>query len=265
MQLLLHARDVVNEIEWKTCESPRLLLKHLRGRIAKTRRWDNSNCWEAMARLPKLRFLILACCGRLVSDSHSIEDERVLGFLEQQLGTPMPTGRRELARFTQTLYGKFLDGENASRTPPALCLLWNSVPKFLGKLRETIARSNARNHAGTALERTQVHETGHREEARIQSDTIRDVFGNPFRPSWKQPEPRRPKADVLRWLTAQGGVVEDLVEGIDESQRYDQIPILADALEEAGCEDLEILDHCRREKFHVRGCWVLELLKGQSV
>lgn len=58
-----------------------------------------------------------------------------------------------------------------------------------------------------------------------------------------------------RWRTE---AVVGLAVGIRADQAFDRMPILADALEEAGCDDRVILDHCRACDRHVTGCWVLE-------
>jgi len=66
---------------------------------------------------------------------------------------------------------------------------------------------------------------------------------------------------VLAW---RGGVVVELAKYVDEGRRFDALPILADALEEAGCVAEEVLDHCRRRgQPHVRGCWVVDLVLGR--
>jgi hypothetical protein len=73
------------------------------------------------------------------------------------------------------------------------------------------------------------------------------VFINPVR--FAVPHPR--------WLTEP---VVALAQGISAEEAFDRMPILADALEEAACDDTDILNHCRGEGPHHRGCWVLELL-----
>ena len=50
----------------------------------------------------------------------------------------------------------------------------------------------------------------------------------------------------------------------DEERRFEDLPILADALEEAGCDDEDILGHCRSDGEHVRGCWAVDLLLGKG-
>jgi hypothetical protein len=52
--------------------------------------------------------------------------------------------------------------------------------------------------------------------------------------------------------------VVGLARGIRADQAFDRMPILADALEDAGCDDLVLLDHCRVCQVHVMGCWVVE-------
>jgi hypothetical protein len=91
-------------------------------------------------------------------------------------------------------------------------------------------------------------------EQRAQSDLLRDIFGNPFRPVSLNPD----------WLTWNDGTVSKLAQAIYDERRYQDLPALADALEEAGCTNADILDHCRRPGEHVRGCWVVDLLLGKE-
>jgi hypothetical protein len=65
-------------------------------------------------------------------------------------------------------------------------------------------------------------------------------------------------------LTWNDGIVIKLAQAIYEERAFDRLPILADALEEAGCSDTEILAHCRGPGPHVRGCWVVDLLLGKE-
>jgi hypothetical protein len=78
---------------------------------------------------------------------------------------------------------------------------------------------------------------------------VRDILGYPFAPV---------KFDK-RWRTE---TVKLLTEGITAEGKFDRLPILADALEEAGCDDADILSHCRGPEPHVRGCWVVDLIRG---
>jgi hypothetical protein len=79
---------------------------------------------------------------------------------------------------------------------------------------------------------------------------LHDIFGNPFLPVTASPA----------WLTS---TVVSLAHGTYEERAFDSLPIIADALEEAGCTDAAILGHCRGPGPHVRGCWVVDLLLGK--
>jgi hypothetical protein len=86
------------------------------------------------------------------------------------------------------------------------------------------------------------------EEIAAQCVLIRDIFGNPF----------RPVAFFPSWRTS---TVLALAKGMYESRDFSAMPILADALQDAGCDSNDILNHCRDEKAkHVRGCWVVDLV-----
>jgi hypothetical protein len=80
---------------------------------------------------------------------------------------------------------------------------------------------------------------------------LREVFDNPF---------RREAVDTS-WKTK---AIHTLAATIYEERAFDHLPILADALEEAGCTDAAILHHCRQPGEHVRGCWVIDLLLDKN-
>ena len=64
------------------------------------------------------------------------------------------------------------------------------------------------------------------------------------------------------WLAWNDGTVRHLAEAIYDGRDWEQMPILADALEDAGCQDERILGHCRGGSLHVRGCWVVDQVLG---
>jgi hypothetical protein len=91
-------------------------------------------------------------------------------------------------------------------------------------------------------------------EKEAHSILIRDVFGNPFRPS---------VAINPAWLSWNGGTVQKIAQAIYDERAFDHLPVLADALEEAGCDNGELLAHCRSEGPHVKGCWAVDLILGR--
>jgi Family of unknown function (DUF6331) len=62
------------------------------------------------------------------------------------------------------------------------------------------------------------------------------------------------------WLHCHDGAVRALAVAIQKESTFDSLPILADALEDAGCQDQTLLAHCRRPHDHVPSCWVVEML-----
>jgi hypothetical protein len=91
-----------------------------------------------------------------------------------------------------------------------------------------------------------------RAEKAVQAAIVRDVYGNPFRPVAFDPS----------WRTS---TAVSLARQMYEAREFSAIPILADALQDAGCENDDILKHCRDPHgVHVRGCWVLDLVLGKE-
>ncbi len=87
-------------------------------------------------------------------------------------------------------------------------------------------------------------------ERRAQVALIRDIIRPPFL--------RRPFAPAWRTETAKA-----LAAGIDADAAFDRLPVLADALEDAGCDEAELLAHLRSPGPHARGCWALETVLGR--
>jgi hypothetical protein len=88
-------------------------------------------------------------------------------------------------------------------------------------------------------------------ESRVQAMLLRCIFGNPFHPTTF--------ADT--WRT---GTAVALAAGIYADRAFDRLTILADALEEAGCDSADVLTHCRGPGPHARGCWVVDGVLGKQ-
>ncbi len=88
-----------------------------------------------------------------------------------------------------------------------------------------------------------------------QADVLRDCFGNPFR----RPPPLA--SAVLGW---KDGTVPRIAQTVYEERTLGRLPILADALLDAGCDDDKLIRHCRADGLHVRGCWAVDLILGKS-
>ncbi len=89
-------------------------------------------------------------------------------------------------------------------------------------------------------------------ERQHQCRLFRELIGNPF---------RIPVVDPA-WLSWGGGVAGRIARSVYEENAFNQLPILADALEEAGCTDADLLAHLRSGDAHLRGCWALDAVRG---
>jgi AcrR family transcriptional regulator len=85
----------------------------------------------------------------------------------------------------------------------------------------------------------------------VGGDLLRDIFGNLFRPA----------ALHWSWLTPS---VLDLAREIYAGRAFDRLSVLADALQDAGCDHPDVLSHCRDDGSHIRGCWVVDLVLGKT-
>jgi hypothetical protein len=91
-------------------------------------------------------------------------------------------------------------------------------------------------------------------EKAAQCALLRDLFGHPFQQVMTDPS-------CLAW---NDGTIRKMAQSIYDARAFDRLPLLADALEDAGCAAADILSHCRTPGEHVRGCWVVDLLLGKS-
>jgi hypothetical protein len=178
----------------------------------------------------KVCLLIYACSRRVWAwlDDEDRQDAESFAAHADGLSARVPDGAPRVTR--------------SSSCVPDLC-----VPL-------TYYRDVAAHYGTTAAGRRSPTAFG-REESAGQACILRDIFGNPFHPSPELP------AVVLGWG---GRTVTQLAEGIYTEGAFGRLPILADALLDAGCEDERLIQHCQSEGPHVRGCWAVDLLLGKN-
>jgi hypothetical protein len=199
----------------------------------------------------KLRLFAVACCQRV---KHLLQDERSRFALE--MAERHADGRasdEELAQAERAA----VDVANADEG--------DCQPDVARAAAAYVAAKNVLTAVDPALwhaaDTTLCYSTNQpvncRDESRFNSQLLlrwrllHDVMGNPFRPA----------ALDSAWRTPS---VVSLAQAIYDERAFDRMPILADALEDAGCTDPSILEHCRGGGVHARGCWVVDLLLGKE-
>jgi hypothetical protein len=108
---------------------------------------------------------------------------------------------------------------------------------------------------GQREEEEKFHDAACRLAKAVQANLLRDIAGSPFGP---------PPFLAPAVLAYHGGTVPKVARAIYDTRDFDHLPVLADALEEAGCTDPDMLAHCRGAGPHVLGCWVLDLILARE-
>jgi hypothetical protein len=202
----------------------------------------------------KLRLFAVACCRRiwhLLTDQRSREavevaeryaDGRVtdeeLETASERAHVVWAADQKRASREGKWDRRSYLPYYSASAAAYNVALplgCWGGAPAFVAP--DEIARG-VHSNAGV--------------EGIAQCGLLRDILG---------PLPFRPVAAHPTWLTYN---VISLAQAIYGERAFDRLPILADALEEAGCTDADIMNHCREPGEHALGCWVVDLLLGKS-
>jgi hypothetical protein len=183
------------------------------------------------------RLLAAACCRRIAtflpSGTQSVRDE-LLGTLERRADEPLPDN------WSDAIWG---DYEHARE--------YDGV-EGCGELVDSYMMiTNTGLLGGLMTAKYAVQDNDAECESIQQAALVRCIFGNPFRPVAIDPA----------WLTS---TVVALARGIYDDRAFDRMPILADALQDAGCDSDDVLNHCRDDGPHARGCWVVDMVLGKA-
>jgi hypothetical protein len=152
------------------------------------------------------------------------------------------------------------DGPHDNAAYAAVCVLlkeaWYAASFAEAYVAYAAGHADARGLTTTS-EAYRAYEGGQVREHAVACDLLRESFGNPWRPTPPV------AAGVLDW---KGACVMRLATAIYEERAFtpERLGVLADALEEAGCTDAELLGHLRGSGPHVRGCWALDVLLGKA-
>jgi len=252
----------MTETEWLTTTAPTPMLEYLRGRATER----------------QMRLFAVACCRRiwhLLTDDRWREAVRVAEAFADRQATEDELHSANWPVWNwagNDGYEQALDAVPESgddwpyeadsiardemRAPSACSAVSATNPREMIEAAKDAAEAVAREvqplRPGAAYERDNpLRRAARSAEVASQVAIVRDIFGNPFSPVTLDP----------RWRSE---TVVALAGGIYAERAFDRMPILADALEDAGCDHADILNHCRGDGPHVRGCWVVDLLLGRT-
>jgi hypothetical protein len=223
----------MTQVQWQTCRNPEAMLNYLTDKASPR----------------KLRLYAVGCCRRIWNH---LRDDRCRHAVE--------TAQR------------FADGQAAAEDLSAAERIVASVARVWGDIGSPLARATTaiggaawactRASAWLAawdaawdarmVAREWIPGTDWERERIWQAGLLHDLFGNPGRPFAIDPS----------WLGFDDGTVQKLAQVIYDEDRFGDLPILADALEEAGCTRTDVLEHCRGRLSHYRGCWVVDAILG---
>jgi hypothetical protein len=238
----------VDESEWIAAAVPHRMIEHLRGKASerKMRLVLCASAWRLWHRHPHPRGReLLEGAERYADGEIGVEEIRRIETIGHEWAF-LESGFDQLALLRSLLCDPRWGGSEAR--------WWKSIQTAL-LFTLNFSASLAAREFFWAPQGEAKRERAWDEEAAAQADLIREIIGNPFRPS---PDP--PQA-VLRWNDR---LVPRLARAIHDERRWGDLPLLADALLDAGCEDEALMGHCRRGGEHARGCFVLDTLLGKS-
>jgi hypothetical protein len=248
----------MTEAAWLACTDPEEMLSSLRGTASDR----------------KLRLFAAAC--RRIWDWFADSGRRAIEVAERyadglaELEEVMTVRRETCDQWLEEFSSNSID--NA-----AYCLFSNQVDSFFELARATAdcVREACRNAASVSQAVSlgyfsssrpfpltnrdaetckNAAQAAYQVEHIAQCRLLRDIFHGPCSPVFI-------RRIWFRWNT---GTINKLAQTIYDERRFGDLPILADALEEAGCDNPDVLAHCRQPGEHVRGCWVVDALLGKS-
>jgi hypothetical protein len=228
----------MTETEWVACTDPMPMLEFVRGKASDR----------------KLRLIAVACCRGALRLLQSQNYRNAVEVSERFADGLASDDKLRKARSQAR--------ESAGRT--IMVRVYPSYP-WSRHTQSNIARGvvgsvcsrdiyeviQAINNICVTANNAESYEAKREDERRQRAQLLRDVVRYPLTPLTLNPS----------WLTS---TVLALANGIYEERAFDRMPILADALQDAGCDNEGILNHCQQSGEHVRGCWVIDSILGFS-
>lgn len=217
----------MTEAEWLTCDDAPPLMWHLKDQVT-NRKWHllAVSCWRRVwALLTEGDRLGVEIAERFIEGEAS--EEEMKAALNDQAPPYVGPASRIVAE-------------------PACSIITHTDDA------QWVAKMSVENSMEVSTAFAQDEATACTSEGSAQAALVRDIFGNPFRPVTFSPAWRTDTAVAI-------------ARQMYEFREFGAMPILADALQDAGCDNDDILSHCRdANQVHVRGCWVVDLVLGKE-
>jgi hypothetical protein len=238
----------MTEEEWLACTRAQKMLEFLQGKASDR----------------KLRLFAVGCCRRV---SHLMPDERcrLATDVVERFADAMAT-EQELRAAVNAAFDSADDNSVATGRQPfavgqAIYFAARTASYAVNTAAHDAAVSAARGlylaAVAVAGDRDANIAALHAASAAVnqyRGRLLNEIFGNPFRPVTVDPA----------WLRWRDGAATSMAQRMYDERRFEDLPILADMLEEAGCTNADILNHCRNKGEHVRGCWAVDLILGKK-
>jgi hypothetical protein len=240
----------MTEAKWLSCTIPGLLLAESRLHLPRR------------ARIRKWRLVICCCCRQIEAVMADPAGRRAVEVAELYAdGQATPSERDDARRALETVFSPPDGPVSPQMARLAACAGVRTGDLMRGMEVATSALTGERTRARLGPFQVQLAPQWKKvraEEFGAVCDLLRDLFGNPFRPAALDPAHHNPEMLSLAHAAYEE---RELPSGHLDPLR---LGVLADALEEAGCGDAELLGHLREPGPHVRGCWPLDLLLAKG-
>lgn len=252
----------MTEQEWLACADPRQMVRFLIGTNAALV-MDVEAFPHCKGSDRKLRLFACACYFRIRQLLPNILAKKAVEVAERfadGLATSM-----ELQGISSSVEERFMGIWEVFRGEAAITLLPSYMALGLARHISTPEAPKAAYYVSDSITNPHVQPYAvasnsnflklQLEEKQPQAALLHCIFGPlPFRPITIDP----------LWRTWNDGLIVQMAQNMYEERDFNDLPILSDALIDAGCSNQDIIDHCRSKEPHVRGCWVVDLLLGKE-
>jgi len=228
----------MTEAEWLACDSPQCMIDFVARKSSRR----------------KLRLFACACCRTLWD--HLQEEVRKTVAAAERYADGLIRDSSVTGWYRRSMHARNrLEGRGRRKVSAYQSAIEAALPdQYFDRVRrvhEEVARAAADLAQGERAKAA--WDAEFLAAARQLAPLLRDIVGDPF---------RRCRLDPA-WLAWEDDMVRKMALSAYEDRTYDRLPILADALEEAGCTDAAVMEHLRGPGPRVRGCWVIDLLLGK--